>query len=92
MLFFNWWEDPNLPHRLWDQHFGTTVDADNFVNDLDPLNAEVLVCRPHGRDKKHHHRRHHHHHRRRSRHRRRRHHRHRHHHHHHPFFKSLIKS
>ncbi|XP_060817344.1 protein lethal(2)essential for life-like [Bombus pascuorum] len=43
MLFFNWWEDPDRPHRLWDQYFGTTVDADDFFNDLDPLNAEVLV-------------------------------------------------
>lgn len=51
MLFFNWWEDLNRPHRLWDQHFGTTVDADEVFNDLDPLNAEVFVRQPHRRGK-----------------------------------------
>lgn len=54
MLFSDWWEDLDQPHRLWDQHFGTTIDSD----DLNDLDADVLVYRPHRRGRRHHH--HHH--------------------------------
>ncbi|XP_033310485.1 uncharacterized protein LOC117211036 [Bombus bifarius] len=39
MLFFNWWEDLNRPHRLWDQHFGTT----HLENKLYNLNVDEPV-------------------------------------------------
>lgn len=49
MLFSDWWEDLDRPHRLWDQHFGTTIDPD----DLNDLDADVY--RPHKRGRRHHH-------------------------------------
>lgn len=51
MLFSDWWEDLDRPHRLWDQHFGTTIDPD----DLNDLDADVLAYRPHRRGRRHHH-------------------------------------
>lgn len=54
MLFSDWWEDLDQPHRLWDQHFGTTVDPDD-LNDLDSLCTEGLLYRPHRRAKRRYH-------------------------------------
>ena len=53
MMFSDWWEDLDRPHRLWDQHFGTAIDLDDF-NDLDSLGSEVLLYRPHKRGRRHH--------------------------------------
>ncbi|OAD53802.1 Protein lethal(2)essential for life [Eufriesea mexicana] len=54
MLFSDWWEDLDQPHRLWDQHFGTMVDPDD-LNDLDSLGTEVLLYRPQRRAKRRYH-------------------------------------
>ncbi|XP_003701705.1 protein lethal(2)essential for life [Megachile rotundata] len=48
MLFSDWWEDLDRPHRLWDQHFGTVVDPDDML-DLEPLTTDVLLYRPSSR-------------------------------------------
>nr|XP_034196468.1 protein lethal(2)essential for life-like [Osmia lignaria] len=46
MLFSDWWEDLDRPHRLWDQHFGTVLDPGDLL-DWDPfLDTEVLLYRP----------------------------------------------
>ncbi|PBC26318.1 hypothetical protein APICC_01374 [Apis cerana cerana] len=58
MMFSDWWEDLDRPHRLWDQHFGTAIDLDDF-NDLDSLGSEVLLYRPHKRGRRHHRHNHH---------------------------------
>lgn len=55
MLFSDWWEDLERPHRLWDQHFGTTVDPDDLLNDLDTPSAEILLYRPHRRGRRRYH-------------------------------------
>ena len=49
MLFSDWWEDLDRPHRLWDQHFGMAIDADDLL-DVDPLTTDsIMPYRHHGR-------------------------------------------
>lgn len=46
MLFSNWWEDLERPHRLFDQHFGLTLTPDDLPSALAPFDSDVLVLRP----------------------------------------------
>lgn len=46
MLFSDWWEDLDHPHTLMDQHFGLPVDGEDLLNELEPLNTELVVYRP----------------------------------------------
>ncbi|KOC70251.1 Protein lethal(2)essential for life [Habropoda laboriosa] len=46
MLFSNWWEDLEKPHRLFDQHFGLPLSAENLPSALAPLDSEIFVVRP----------------------------------------------
>ncbi|CAL7948311.1 unnamed protein product [Xylocopa violacea] len=52
MLFSDWWEDLDRPHRIWDQHFGTTIDPEDLLSDLD---TDVLLYRPHRRARRRYH-------------------------------------
>lgn len=46
MLFSNWWEDLDRPHRLHNQHFGRVLNADDFLHDASsPLDSSLLVLR-----------------------------------------------
>ncbi|XP_015108568.1 protein lethal(2)essential for life [Diachasma alloeum] len=46
MLFSNWWEDLERPHRLHDQHFGRVLNADDFLHDpISPLDSSLLILR-----------------------------------------------
>lgn len=54
MLFSDWWEDLDQPHRLWDQHFARAIDLDD-LNDLDSLSTEYLLYRPHKRGRRRYH-------------------------------------
>lgn len=46
MLFSNWWEELDRPHRLFDQHFGLSLSPDDLPASLSPLDTDVLVLRP----------------------------------------------
>lgn len=46
MLFSNWWEELDRPHRLLDQHFGLTLTADDLPTSLSPLEDDILILRP----------------------------------------------
>lgn len=46
MLFSNWWEELDRPHRLLDQHFGLTLDHDDLPSALTPFDDDILVIRP----------------------------------------------
>ncbi|CAK9803876.1 Protein lethal(2)essential for life [Anthophora quadrimaculata] len=54
MLFSDWWEDLDRPHRLWDQHFGIPVDPDD-LNDSDSFSTDILLYRPHRRTRRRYH-------------------------------------
>jgi crystallin alpha B len=45
LLFSDWWEDLDRPHRLFDQHFGLHLDADDLVDNLSPR-SELLLYKP----------------------------------------------
>ncbi|XP_031836307.1 protein lethal(2)essential for life [Nomia melanderi] len=44
ILFSDWWEDLDRPHRLWNQYFGTGIDPDDIL--LDGELSETLLYRP----------------------------------------------
>ncbi|KOX74086.1 Protein lethal(2)essential for life [Melipona quadrifasciata] len=46
MLFSSWWEDLERPHRLFDQHFGLSLNSDDLPTSLVPHDADILVIRP----------------------------------------------
>lgn len=48
MLFSDWWEELDRPHRLLDQHFGLSLDPEDLPTSLSPLllNGEIVVARP----------------------------------------------
>ena len=46
MLFSNWWEDLERPHRLFDQHFGLSLNCDDLPTSLVPYDADILVVTP----------------------------------------------
>lgn len=52
MLFSNWWEDLERPHRLFDQHFGLPLRAENLPPALSPMDSEILVVRPRRRSQR----------------------------------------
>lgn len=50
MLFSDWWEELDRPHRLWDQHFGLPVHPEDLLKSTDPLSeGELLLYRPNRR-------------------------------------------
>ncbi|KOC70255.1 Protein lethal(2)essential for life [Habropoda laboriosa] len=55
MLFSDWWEDLDRPHRIWDQHFGTSIDSDDLTDLDSPLSTDVLLYRPHRRARRRYH-------------------------------------
>lgn len=46
MLFSDWWEDLDQPHRLWDQYLGTNIDPEDLSFDKDPMSSNILLYRP----------------------------------------------
>ncbi|XP_053972958.1 protein lethal(2)essential for life-like [Hylaeus volcanicus] len=48
MLFSSWWENLERPHRLFDQHFGLPLTADDLLpsSALAPYDANIMVLRP----------------------------------------------
>ncbi|KZC10006.1 Protein lethal(2)essential for life [Dufourea novaeangliae] len=49
--------DENLdrPHSLWDQHFGTSIDPDDVLSDLDSISTDLIMYRPIVRNKRRYH-------------------------------------
>lgn len=54
MLFSNWWEDLDRPHRLFDQHFGLGLSPDDLPSSWTPYDTDVLVIRPRRQLHRHH--------------------------------------
>ncbi|XP_033211349.1 protein lethal(2)essential for life-like [Belonocnema kinseyi] len=46
MLFSNWWEDLDRPHRIFDQHFGHGLHPEDLERSISPM-SDLLVARPH---------------------------------------------
>lgn len=46
MLFSNWWEGLDRPHRLFDQHFGLGLSSDDLPSSWTLYDTEGLVIRP----------------------------------------------
>ncbi|XP_066593957.1 protein lethal(2)essential for life-like [Prorops nasuta] len=48
LLFSNWWEDLDHPHRLLDQHFGLALKPEDLLSShaLSSPETEVFVLRP----------------------------------------------
>lgn len=47
ILFSNWWEDLERPHRLFDQNFGLSLRPEDLPTSvLSPLNTDILVLKP----------------------------------------------
>nr|XP_034170830.1 protein lethal(2)essential for life-like [Osmia lignaria] len=46
MLFSNWWEGLDRPHRLFDQNFGLPLSPEDLPTTLVPYDPEVMVLRP----------------------------------------------
>lgn len=54
MLFSNWWEDLDRPHRLFDQHFGLGLNPEDLPSSWTPYDTDVLVIRPRRHVYRHH--------------------------------------
>ena len=46
MLFSNWWEDLDSPHRVFDQYFGMNIDPDYDLDNIAPIVNQALIYRP----------------------------------------------
>ncbi|KAG7206744.1 hypothetical protein KM043_000669 [Ampulex compressa] len=55
MLFSDWWEGLDRPHRLWDQRFGLSADLHDALGALDPENTDILLYRPQRRYRRRYH-------------------------------------
>lgn len=49
ILFSNWWENLNYPHRIYDQHFGSPFNPEDLSSSCTPCdaNTDILMHRPH---------------------------------------------
>ncbi|KAK2579617.1 hypothetical protein KPH14_010908 [Odynerus spinipes] len=54
MLFSNWWEGLNRPHRLFDQHFGSALSPDDLPSSWTPYDTDVLILGPRRHLRRHH--------------------------------------
>lgn len=45
MIFSDWWEDLDRPHRLFDQNFGIDLNMEDLLNTI-PSSDEMVVYRP----------------------------------------------
>lgn len=52
LMFSDWWEVLDRPHRLWDQHFGLPLSSDDVLSDLEPMGSELLLYRPNRRHRR----------------------------------------
>ncbi|XP_012270226.1 protein lethal(2)essential for life-like [Orussus abietinus] len=55
LLFSDWWEDLDRPHRLFDQHFGLPLNPEDLFEDAAPNSAEILLYRPQRRTRRRYH-------------------------------------
>lgn len=46
LLFSDWWEDLDRPHRLSDQHFGLSLDPGDLAERIAPSSLDLLSFRP----------------------------------------------
>ncbi|XP_033339724.1 protein lethal(2)essential for life [Megalopta genalis] len=48
VLFSNWWEDLERPHRIFDQHFGLPLSIEDLPTprSLAPTDTDILILRP----------------------------------------------
>ncbi|XP_033211418.1 protein lethal(2)essential for life-like [Belonocnema kinseyi] len=46
VLFSDWWEDLDRPHRLFDQHFGINLRPEDLLENIAPSSDQILIYRP----------------------------------------------
>ncbi|XP_015609634.1 protein lethal(2)essential for life [Cephus cinctus] len=55
LLYSDWWEDLDRPHRLLDQHFGLPLNHDDLLDRALPTPSEMIPFRPGGRRRRRYH-------------------------------------
>ena len=46
VLFSDWWEDLDRPHRVFDQNFGINLNPEDLLDTIAPSSDQILVYRP----------------------------------------------